>query len=67
MNCPRCHSSSTKVLESRPSDLNKRRRRECMDCEHRFATLEITLEEYRGLKYTETRFGELRLLLEDEL
>ena len=25
LNCPRCHSSSTKVLESRPSDLNKRR------------------------------------------
>ena len=42
MDCPKCKSKSTFVLETRP-DLNgeKRRRRECQDCKWRFTTYEV--------------------------
>tara|TARA_R100001443_G_scaffold46044_1_gene59044 strand:+ start:246 stop:494 length:249 start_codon:yes stop_codon:yes gene_type:complete len=42
MNCPKCDSRSTYVIETRP-DLNgeKRRRRECQDCKWRFTTYEV--------------------------
>jgi len=42
MNCPKCDSKSTFVLETR-SDINgeKRRKRECQDCKYRFTTYEV--------------------------
>ena len=42
MNCPKCDSRSTFVLETRP-DINgeNRRRRECQDCKWRFTTYEV--------------------------
>lgn len=42
MNCPRCHSSSTSVYDTRISKAGKatRRRRECPDCGFRFTTIE---------------------------
>lgn len=39
MNCPKCRSNS-KVLESRLTDGGVRRRRECLKCGTRFATIE---------------------------
>ncbi|QQS59027.1 transcriptional repressor NrdR [Candidatus Peregrinibacteria bacterium] len=42
MQCPRCHHSETKVIDSRPEREGRsiRRRRECEKCEFRFSTLE---------------------------
>jgi transcriptional repressor NrdR len=42
MNCPLCNNDNTKVNDSRVTQdgLSIRRRRECVQCEHRFSTLE---------------------------
>lgn len=42
MNCPKCNSSESKVIDSRSIHSGKsiRRRRECIDCEFRFTTYE---------------------------
>lgn len=41
MRCPFCHYEDTKVIDSRPSENKKRRRRECSNCGKRFTTYEI--------------------------
>lgn len=41
MKCPFCGCEDTKVIDSRPSDEKKRRRRECPSCAKRFTTYEI--------------------------
>lgn len=40
MNCPFCLHVESKVVDSRASDGEVRRRRECLDCEKRFTTYE---------------------------
>ena len=42
MRCPSCGHLESKVVDSRPSDDGAaiRRRRECLDCQHRFTTYE---------------------------
>ena len=42
MQCPLCHFNNTRVLESRTTEkgYSVRRRRECLDCHHRFTTYE---------------------------
>ena len=42
MRCPVCGNPDSKVVDSRPSDdnLTIRRRRECLECGHRFTTYE---------------------------
>ena len=42
MFCPKCHSLDDKVIDSRLSKEGKsiRRRRECLQCKHRFTTYE---------------------------
>ena len=42
MNCPRCKSDNTSVIDSRLSEEGRavRRRRECSKCSHRFTTFE---------------------------
>ena len=42
MICPKCHHTQTKVYDTRLSQAGKatRRRRECLNCKHRFTTLE---------------------------
>lgn len=44
MHCPRCEHQHSRVLESRIADNGDamRRRRACLDCEHRFTTYERT-------------------------
>lgn len=44
MNCPKCQSNQTKTLSTRTYDDYIRRRRECITCDHRFTTYEITAE-----------------------
>lgn len=41
MKCPFCSYEDTKVIDSRPSDEKKRRRRECTKCGKRFTTYEV--------------------------
>ena len=41
MRCPFCGFEDTKVIDSRPADGKKRRRRECSNCQKRFTTYEI--------------------------
>lgn len=40
MRCPYCKHQETKVLETRETENNTRRRRECLKCEKRFTTYE---------------------------
>jgi transcriptional repressor NrdR len=42
MRCPKCGCEESKVVDSRPSENHEaiRRRRECLNCEHRFTTYE---------------------------
>jgi transcriptional repressor NrdR len=40
MRCPKCHQMNSRVLDSRPSNQNVRRRRECENCLYRFTTIE---------------------------
>lgn len=46
MKCPFCESPETKVVDSRSAQKNNaiRRRRECLDCGHRFTTYEYVVE-----------------------
>lgn len=39
--CPFCGYEDTKVIDSRPSEGKKRRRRECTQCGKRFTTYEV--------------------------
>lgn len=41
MKCPFCGYPDTKVIDSRPSEAKKRRRRECTSCGKRFTTYEV--------------------------
>ena len=41
MKCPMCNYHDSKVIDSRPSENKVRRRRECLQCKHRFTTSEI--------------------------
>ena len=41
MKCPFCGYEDTKVIDSRPSEGKKRRRRECAICGKRFTTYEV--------------------------
>ncbi len=41
MKCPYCGFTESKVIDSRPTEENIRRRRECMKCEKRFTTYEF--------------------------
>ena len=46
MRCPKCSSEELKVLETRADKVaSTRRRRECLDCNHRFSTIEEVLRE----------------------
>lgn len=42
MKCPKCNYAESKVVDTRPTDdgVKIRRRRECMECGHRFTTYE---------------------------
>ena len=45
MRCPKCPPADTKVLDTRTSknETSIRRRRECLECGHRFTTIEEVL------------------------
>lgn len=41
MKCPYCNHEDTRVIDSRPCENKKRRRRECPKCGKRFTTYEV--------------------------
>ena len=47
MRCPRCPTRETRVIDSRiaKNGLSIRRRRQCVDCDYRFTTIEELLRE----------------------
>lgn len=47
MQCPKCSHPDTKVLDTRlgKGNISIRRRRQCLDCGHRFTTIEEILRE----------------------
>lgn len=47
MKCPYCGYEDSKVIDSRPTDDRKRRRRECLKCAKRFTTYEIVEQPLR--------------------
>ena len=47
MRCPYCQYSESKVIDSRPLEDRKRRRRECIKCGKRFTTYEIVEQPLR--------------------
>ena len=45
MKCQACLSENVYCIDSREADTNARRRRyRCLDCEHRFSTIEVPIE-----------------------
>lgn len=44
MICPKCKSDQLHCVDSRPAPESVRRRRECLECGHRFSTIEIPEE-----------------------
>ena len=40
MECPACQHEESRVVDSRESGDSVRRRRECLECGHRFTTFE---------------------------
>lgn len=49
MNCPNCQSHNVKVCDSRPNVDSTFRRRHCLDCNHRFSTIEIRKDVYEKM------------------
>lgn len=47
MKCPYCGFEDSRVIDSRPSDEKKRRRRECLSCGKRFTTYEVVEQPLR--------------------
>jgi transcriptional regulator NrdR family protein len=51
MNCPECDTPKTEVLETRKyKDYSKwnYRLRQCLACDYRFKTLEMTIEDFQN-------------------
>jgi transposase-like protein len=53
MKCPKCGMYLLYIIDSRPTNGHIRRRRVCLECEHRFTTYEISSGEYDALKEKE--------------
>ena len=54
MNCPIC-GCETSVVDSRPSEDSVKRRRQCVECKHRFTTVEIDADYYAILMPTDKK------------
>lgn len=48
MICPKCGDSKSKCVDSRVVEGTTRRRRECLQCEARWTTYEVTFHEATG-------------------
>lgn len=61
LKCPKCGEAGLRCADSRPTDeaTKIRRRRVCDECEHRFSTIEILLDDYN--RYLNAQKMEKRL------
>lgn len=59
MKCPKRGHDYLVCVDTRPCDETVRRRRKCLNCDHRFNTFEISFEEYYGLKNSEMFLGDV--------
>lgn len=51
MICPSCQSQNDTVADSRPQpDGTVHRRRRCLDCQHRWSTVELTADAHQALE-----------------
>lgn len=48
--CPSCGEIASTVLDTRPTGHSQRRRRECLVCQERWNTYEVTEAQYERLK-----------------
>jgi len=57
MRCPKCSSADSKVVDTRAgkNESSIRRRRECLNCSHRFSTVEEILKEDFAVKKRDGR------------
>lgn len=60
MLCPKCNSDNLTCIDSRPSGGVTRRRRVCIECKHRFSTIEINIAEYNELKDNQMLLANMR-------
>lgn len=63
MHCPVCASSMTTVVNSRPIDVSVRRRRQCVKCDYRWSTYEISAEAFNALTDLEAVLDQARASL----
>lgn len=54
MTCVIC-GEKTRVVDSRSQEDSKYRRRECVECGHRFSTVEIDADYYEFIKRTSNK------------
>lgn len=58
MTCPIC-GGKTHMVDTRPTEDSVKRRRECVECKHRFSTVEIDADYYeiltKGTKRNEAK------------
>jgi len=50
MRCPKCQSKDVRTTNSRDHSLGRRRRRVCNDCGNKWATMEITDEDFMRIQ-----------------
>ena len=64
MKCPSCGSYNVIVKDSRTCPESVYRRRMCVDCEHRFSTIEIEKVEHEMLVNLANKAKRLRKVIE---
>ena len=68
MTCPKCRSYNLRVLDNRNYVNDEiRRRRECTDCGHIFATIEIHADRHKQLRNAENTLRTLAKMAEGVL
>jgi transcriptional regulator NrdR family protein len=50
MNCPICHHVDSRVIHTDADHAEIRRRRECLQCRHRWTSIEMPASEAKRLK-----------------
>lgn len=64
--CPNCGEYNVKVIDCRETeDGTFRRRRECLDCGHRFTTFEVNKEIFKGRQNIDSLLEQLDAKLEE--
>lgn len=59
MNCPECGFGGVGCVDSRPKNGTVYRRRRCLNCDYRYSTIEISLEDMDTLKEKEKLLEEI--------